>query len=419
MTEINQYLGVDISLVSTTEQRASFDEFETEMRNTITLQADGRIAGFRIQDRYEVSTGAGVTVYILASYEKAALEQERQKREALIQEQEDAVSIPENQGRAALSARDGLGAVTGFSQAAEAAMDASIRNADVRFERNMRSLAETIQAFELQILQVPSQLVVSAPPTEDFVVALSFQGAPAPGLDLRATFSEAQSGGRSRVQNITQKTDADGTVRFRLPPPTLVGSQTLTVSLDLSAYLGPLEDVPRAQQALSNALFDNASAKMVRLPYSVISLAREVPMGIFVLDTDISGNPTGRTETSQGIVQELSSAGFRITPLNLQPAQVGASVNPSTVIQLLDQQGVVGADRLILGRVSIVSVEERDGFLVRVGGSVEVYDRNTGVLLFSQEGFKLSQGASSARAISSAFSSLGRDLGTAIARGLR
>jgi len=142
-------------------------------------------------------------------------------------------------------------------------------------------------------------------------------------------------------------------------------------------------------------------------------------MGIFVLDTDIAGNPTGRTETSQGIVQELSSAGFRITPLNLQPAQVGASVNPSTVIQLLDQQGVVGADRLILGRVSIVSVEERDGFLVRVGGSVEVYDRNTGVLLFSQEGFKLSQGASSARAISSAFSSLGRDLGAAIARGLR
>ena len=422
MAEINQYLGVDVSLVAATEQRATLEEFESEVRNTVTMRGDGRITGLRIQDRFETRGDRGVTVYILAAYDRAALEQERRTREALIQEQEDAVSVPENQGRAAFDRRDGLGALTGFSQASAAALDATIRNADIRFERNMRSLAETIQAFEVTLQTAPRQLVVSAQPQDPFVVQVTFRGAPAAGLDVRATFSEAVSGGRTRVQNLTFRTNDQGIATILLPPPTLVGNQTLTISLDVLSFLRPLENVPRNQQALSNALFDNASSKQVRVNYQVISLAREIPMGIFVIDTDIAGNPTGLNDTAQGIVQELSAAGFQITPLSITPAQVGGAttrVNPATVIQLLDNQGVAGSNRIILGRVSIVSVEERDGFLVRVAGSVEVYDRNTGMLLFSQDGFKLSQGASSTRAISSAFTSLGRDFGTAIARGLR
>lgn len=418
--EINQYLGVNVDLLSQSEGRGSIDEYEESLRTTINVTGSGQLAGLRIQDRYTREDDRGITVYVLAAYDKNALEAERAKREALIAEQEDAVSRPEAEGKAAVAQGDLAGALRGYANASLAALGSGIRNADIKFERNMMALAEVIRSIELKVSSLPSQLLVNRQPTEAFEIEVLFRGRPAAGVDILASFAEAQSGGRTRIRNVNLTSDQGGIAHLVLPPPTLIGNQTLSLQPDLSGYLRGLEEVPREYRALSDALFDNAASVLTRVPYQVISLAREVPMGLLVLDLDAAGNPSGERSTASGINETLTAGGFRISQLNLSASQLGFSgrINPQTVIQYLDQQNLQGVDRLVLGTASLSSVEERDGYIVRVNGTVEVYDRHSGQLLFSQSGIKTSQSSSSQRAISSAFTDLGRDFGAAIIRGL-
>lgn len=410
LSEINQYLGVDITQVATSEGRGSIDAYETEIKNTITLHATGLVTGLRIEDRYVLENANGITVFILAAYDRLELEKERQKRQALLEEKEDAVSVPEEKGDDALAQGRYYQAAVSFAEAAAAALGSDIRNADIKFERIITKLTQVIQELELRVLEVPEQLVVNQQNQAQFGFGAYVGEQPVSGVDLRVSFREARNSGRARIQSIQVKTNQDGRVGVQLPPPTLVGRQELSVQLDIAPLLRPLESVPREKQGMVDALLDAAAGKIIQVPYEVISLAREIPLGVYVIDTDVAGNAIeDQRATAQGIIQELSGAGFSVRLLGLDPREVSPEFQ--VVNATVESQGSAAVQRLVIGTASLVSVEQRDGFLVQVSGTVEVYDRRSGELLYSRSGIKNSQGASSARAISSAFTALGRDFG--------
>lgn len=419
ITEINQYLGVNIDLISQSEGRGTLEQYEENLRVSVTTTGSGNVTGLRIQDRYIVKGANGVTVYVLAAYDKRALEEERAKRAALITEQEDAVAVPEAQAQRALASGNALGAITGFSQAASAALGSDIRNAEVKFERNIKALTEVVQGLRLDLVENPGELAINQRPTRPFLFRVSLNGRPSAGIDLRVSFSEAVAGGRTRIQNITVKTGGDGVAEVILPAPTLVGDQVLNVAIDLDGYVRLFDDVSARYRPLANALFDASTSKLTRTQYRVVSLANRIPLALYVVDVDASGAPTGQANTAQGIAQSLTGASYTVTTLALDPVATGASgtgsLNTKTVISLADARMPEGS-RLVVGKASITSVTERDGFLVRVSGSIEVYDIDTGNLLFSQSGIKTAQSATSARAMAAAFQQLGQDFAAAIIR---
>ena len=79
-----------------------------------------------------------------------------------------------------------------------------------------------------------------------------------------------------------------------------------------------------------------------------------------------------------------------------------------------------GAGRVIYGTARIVDYSPESGsFIFTVEGSVKVVDVKTGRVLFEKSLKKRATGSSVESARSAAFKSLGRDLGKAIATGLK
>ena len=73
---------------------------------------------------------------------------------------------------------------------------------------------------------------------------------------------------------------------------------------------------------------------------------------------------------------------------------------------------------MIVGTAGIADFQESDGFLVKVAGSVTALDLDAGTVLYSASGVKNARSRTADRAISTAFSELGRQLAEELASNL-
>ena len=135
------------------------------------------------------------------------------------------------------------------------------------------------------------------------------------GVAVKVVYQEVRALGRKAVRSAQIKTSDRGLASFRHPIPEFVGEDTVTMELDMSEALEPLEETPDPLYELFEGLEER-----VRFSFESVSLTAQIPTGIAVFDLDASGNPIAQTETSAGLLEELNAAGFSV--LNL-PVAVG------------------------------------------------------------------------------------------------
>lgn len=138
---------------------------------------------------------------------------------------------------------------------------------------------------------------------------------------------------------------------------------------------------------------------------------KEIPSIVIFLETDIVGNPIGSRRVEEGIFQELSSAGYNLLDVDIQAEDVLPGNIQEIYALVQEQHEDYDVQRIFFGTARIIEVDESEGFNIRVRGSLGVYDVGENSITHVISNSVNSQASDSVRAIYSAFSRLGQDLG--------
>jgi hypothetical protein len=422
VASITRYLGVKITASTTVEARDTLESFTSELESTVTEQSEARIEEFRIEDSYVERRGDLVNVYLLGSYNRQALEEEKQRLQELFEERQEAISGPEAEGDALMAEGSYYAAAVQYLEAAAAAAGSQVDNARIKYERNMNKARQAVSAVTLSKMNDELQTNLGEPFPQPFRVRVNGSGkggsGPLSGVPLKVVYTELRSNGRKGVETAQVVTGADGTASFMRPSPDFVGKEQLSVELDLAGALEPLEDVPDALYPQFEALETQVRDKEVTFAYEVVSRAREIPTAVMIADLDRGDSVIGKADTLSGVLEALSSHDFDVSALEVDGELL--SGGDARIIRTVRNEYGNRFERLVFGTVRISSFEETgDRYMVKVSGNVKAADLSTGTILFSSGNmFKSAIGREPESAMSAAFKQFGKTLGDALANRL-
>ncbi len=418
VSSVTRFLGVKVTSETTVTARDTLKEFTSTLDSTIHESSSAILGDFKVVDTFTEEKNGVVNVYLLGEYKKSSLLKERDRIQAVFAEQREAISGPEAEGDALSKKGEYYNAAVKYIEAASAASVSDVDNAEIKFRRNMDKARKAVSMIQL----VPGDTVPSAyigqPFSQPFVCRVTADGKALSQVPVRISYRIVKSNGRKTVRSSVVSSGIDGTVSFVRPPASFVGSEKLTMSLDLSAAMEKLEDVKKSLYGEVEALDDMLGSKRVSFTYSVLSHAREIPTGILVADEDNSGALTGKTDTAAGILEALSSLKFTVKTLPVSGSLTAG--NDDALIKKINAQYGKSIKRLIFGTAGIAGFQEENGmYSVKVSGNIKVVELSTGKILYSSgTRFKTALGTNLNSAISAAFKQFGKETGKLMANTL-
>ena len=419
VSEITRFLGVKVTSETTVEARDAYGQFESNVSQTINEQSSAMIGDLRIADVYTEKTAAGVNVFLLAEYDKGALLEEKARLEAVFAEQEEAISGPEKEGMDLMNSGKYYSAAVKFMEAALASVSSSVDNADIKFERNINNAKDAISMIRFTGLNDNVTGLLGEALEDSFRLKVTGGDADAvlKGVPVRVFYKAAGRNNRKRAVTESLMTDSGGMIDFTRPAVQFTGRETLIMSLDLTAALEPLQDLPNKYLDQIDGLEQSAGQKSVTFNYEVVSMAREIPTAVFVTDLDKNRNDLGRSDTTAGILEILSGEGFTVSGLPRNSSMAGLS--NEDLIRTVKRSYGDTYKRVVYGSAEIVSFEESEGaYLIQVSGNVTVLDLSSGNVLYSSNKTSRARGGSETGIITQAFKSLGKNLAEDLADNL-
>lgn len=421
--EILRFIGVKVTAESTAKAKASLDSFSTEITREIQQEGSAKIAGFSVQDIWaDERNKPEIVLHLLARYETVALLKEKRYMEELFMEAVEAISGPEREGQRLSQQGNYYEAAIQFIKAAEAALSTELEQADIKFKRNIDQAMQAIEGINLiklndnltgqsgepfpdpVLLKIVTGASESDPGVPDAVVSFTYQSLHEPTSKLRYKSTQAKS-------------DQDGIVRFDHPIPQFVGSSRVVAALDLNAYLNVLEKAPKELRQHVRGLEELIADKRATVRLEVVSGAMKISMGILVLDFDAEGNLVGTTHTSTALRSVLT--GYNVLGLSVSLEEL-RDKDEMAIISLLKGKYQDKIERLLLGRVQIMSFREDSGkIIVKAEGSVQVIDLDSGDVLLTEQKEKSSLGSNRQAAANTAYKDLGDLIGKGVKNKLR
>jgi hypothetical protein len=418
LDEIMRYLGVRITSETTATARASVDDFQTDVVQQLTSRSSGRVAGLEIAEKWQVEQAGGLTLYLLARYNKTDLAKEKRRLEEIFQEKIEAVSGPELEAQELQSRGQLYMAAVRFLDAASAAFKSDLENAEIKFERNINQAGDAIRGIGIVKVNDNLSTFMGQQFDEPFrAKVVNGSAADDPGVEgasVRVVYKVMRSSGKPAVRTETVKSDADGFVSFQAPAPNFVGNEQLTMSLDLGDAMEPLLDVPDELYSQVEGFEQLVLSKKVAFSFESQSMASRISTGVAVFDLDASGNPIALTDTSVGLLEKLGQAGFQVNNLPVAVTNIAGRPN-AQVSQFLKNNFSGQVERAIFGTAKISDhAQDRDMVIIQVTGTVTVVELASGKTLLTVSKSKRAQGTNTSAALSTAFKKLGEDFGEAI-----
>lgn len=408
IAEIMRYIGVKVSSETTATARATLDEFQADLVQTVKQSGSGRMEGFRIADKYvSKKSDGGLTVYILGSFETRSLEAERARIAALFKEKTDAVARPEAEGQRLLSSGDPVGAARSFMAAALAAAGADIDNADVKFERNAAAAVAALSDVELLPQSWPRSSTLGSTYTEPFRALLRSSRGPVASAPVQVSYPTKLPNGRLSTKTATIMSAADGVVSFAPPDPNFVGPATLTMRLDLSSSLEPLLYLDRRFLPRVAAIEDAVAEKRTSFSYTVESAAKGIPLAVFIVDLDETGAVDPSAITAASVLSTLSKNGFSARTAKLGSGDVAGRDDASVLEAARSALGAT-VPRFVYGTSRVLSVSaEGDRKMAKVSAEIKVVDLASGAILYTASKQVSALGSNAALAVEAARRQLG------------
>ncbi|MCK5152811.1 MAG: hypothetical protein KAQ93_00505 [Spirochaetales bacterium] len=422
VSSITRFLGVKVSSDTTVTAKDTLEKFTSTLDQTIRETSSAQIGDFKIVESFTDKDGSTVNVYLLGSYNKKALLKEQARIKAVFAEQRAAISGPEAEGDSLVASSAFFGAAVKYVEAASAASSSDVDNAVIKFERNMNKARKAIASINLYALNDNLNAFIKQPFNEPFKLKITgtpgIDGKVLAGVPVRITYKIVRANGRKTIKSESIVTDPNGLVSFVRPPANFVGIERITMALDLSASLETLEDVPDNLYAQLESLEQMVNSKKIGFTYSVISRAKEIATAVMIIDQDNSGASTGKTETTSGILEVLTSEGFSIRSIDVDTDIL--SLGDESIINFIAKKYSGRFERLVFGTVGISDFQkDGDRFTVKVSGDIKVADLSSGEIIYtSGNRFKSAMGSNAASAMSAAFKQFGKVVGESMANNL-
>jgi hypothetical protein len=401
---IMQYMGVSISVTSDAEARASLDDYQAQITQTVKTEAKGRLAGFEVAEKYiqkDPKTGQ-YTVHVLARYETKELLKEKTRIESLFVEKIDAVVVPERKGDAAASEGRLLDAIRSYAEAMTAAGGSDIENARIKLERNAKKASGLAATLALTVPPAPSANIAVGGRLPSFLVRLvtnrggTEQGVS--GAPLVITYPRRLSSGRVGTATTQVFTDQSGSATFEVPAIDMIGNYKVTIQLDFASIGDLLASLPSWALPYSDALENDLSDIVTYLNYKVISAAKNIPTAIAVYNRNPAN--TGRLDLgvfANSLKEPLIKEGFVILDAKAPEVDGGSGIAQlRTVAPPQAQRFALAA--LDLGPIT----KDGDYFIASVSGSMSVFDLTNGNTVYSASKSAQGMGLSEAESIANA-----------------
>ncbi len=423
VSNISKFLGVKITAETTTEAKDSIKEFENKLTNTIREQSKAQISDLKITDTYTERSGNTVNVYVLGEYNKKSLLAEQARIKRIFEEQAEAISGPEKAGDDLFRSGSFFQAAVKYIEAAVAATASDVDNADIKFKRNMDKAKSAISSINFYALNSGIHGMSGQPLPEPFRLKVSGGSSPnaagLSGVPVLIGYKELKSNGKMGAASAEVQTDAEGMVSFSFPAvQRFVGTERVTMSLNMMSTIQPLENVPKKYQDQVDSLKQAVNAKRVVFEYVLASAAKTIPTAVLIIDTDNGNAPTGKTETAAGVLEALSAEKFNAALLPYDA--VLASMDEASAVDYLKNKYGKTYERLIFGTATISDFSEKDGkFTVKVSGNIQAYDLKSGQVLYSSGNtFKSALGNNLSAAMSAAYKQFGKLIGEGLVNAL-
>lgn len=407
---IMQYMGVSVSVSSSAEARASLDDYQAQITQTVKTESKGRLAGFEVVEKYiqkDPKTGQ-YTVHVLARYETKELQKEKARIEALFQEERDAVAIPEKKGDQAATEGRLMDAIRSYAEAMSAAGGSNIENAKIKLERNAKKASELAASLKLTIVSESSLSVAlgSKLPASKVALVSNSGGMEqrVAGAPLLVTYPKKLASGRVGTGTMQVFTDTNGVTAFEVPPIDIAGNYRVAIQLDFSSISDLLSSLPSWALPYSDAVENELSGIVAYLNYKVISTAKNVPMAVaaYLKDTASARNADPAVFLS-GLKETLLKEGF-----SLSDAKLPSGYQTPIDLSVLRAIAPADAQRFALASLDVKSIT-KDGsyFIATAEGSLGVFELASGRTLYSATKSAQGMGLSEAESVSNALKTLG------------
>ncbi len=216
----------------------------------------------------------------------------------------------------------------------------------------------------------------------------------------------ARDGGPSRGE-ARINSDSDGLLSFLQPEVPFAGIQEIMIAPSATPFLEYIED---PNNSVTDKFILEMEEPAATTEYEGLARIRSIPMGILILETDLTGNPLDSDAAARGLLDDLINDGFDVAVMGLDPREMITRSERALLRDIkADDQFSALFERVLHARVRLESFEqEGDSYTVRVTGSLAMSDVDRQVTLFRTELSKSSRAASSQQAMSAAFRQLGR-----------
>ncbi len=422
VSSITKFLGVKVSSETTVTAKDTLDKFTSNLDQTIKESSSAQIGDFKIIESFTEKNGEIVNVYLLGAYNKKALLEEQSRIKAVFAEQREAISGPEAEGDRLAASNAFYAAAVKYIEAASAASTTDIENADIKFERNMNkarkaigsinlyALNDNLNAFIKQTFDEPFNLKITGTPGID--------GKILEGVPVKISYKIVRANGRKSIKVESLVSNKDGRVSFFRPPANFVGTERVTMALDFTSPLETLENIPDRLYPQLEALEKLVKSRSIGFTYNVISRAKEIATAVMIVDQDNSGAPTGKTETTSGIMEVLTVNGFSIRSIDVDREIL--AMGDESLVKTIAGKYAGRFERIVFGSVGISDFQkEGDRFTVKVSGDIKVADLATGQIIYnSGNRFKTAIGNNASSAMSAAFKQFGKVVGESMANSL-
>lgn len=420
--KILTFVGAEISAQTDATVKATLDSYKADVSRTVQVKSEARLKSLELSDKW-VEPKSGTAVHVLYRVGKQDLLAEQKRLEDLVREILALVSRPESEASDLADEGRFYDAAMKYVQAAVAASGLDIPNKDAKFERNVNAAKDALGKITILAYKGDNMQAVAGQEMPDAFSAIIVTGAkasdrPVPDVSVKVSYRTMGSGGRLRTDTITAKSDEEGIVSFALPVPRFVGNEKVTVTLNAGPYLEPLEKAPKQYQSAVTGLEQLAAQKKATFSYTVISLARDVPMGIAVVEVDARGSTLASSETATGMLGELGTQKFRVRALKA-PVDRIVGVGDAEIAAYLKQTFGAEVRRASFGVCQVTGTEkEGDKVVVRVKAIVKVVDFDSGETRLTIEKSTSALGNTAEAAATAAFRKAGQMVAQDIAANL-
>ncbi|AGT45182.1 hypothetical protein TPE_2710 [Treponema pedis str. T A4] len=396
--EVLKIFGVSVKANTTSILSGDINNIDKIIEREIKQYSGANIKGLKIKERYIEKNISDSTVYLLAAYDKTELQKEKMRLLHLAEEKTNAVNIPVKNAEKFYSEKKYFAAAYNYVQAACAAFNFKLENAEIKFEADIKNAKQSLKKIELKPATKVSVQGKSGKFLPAFKINCFEEELP---LIVTYTIKYVSAGAKQKI--FTEKIEAgtDGIAEFILPLQESACTGTVKIETDIEELRKMLKDTNEhfAEKEI-NELKKIAVKSAVGFNYTIeqekeTQFIQNKKVDVFAEQYGKDGKRLIKSETEKAVVEILQKMNFDAKKINSKNSF---------------------AEFIICAVVSIDNIEIIDsGVFAKLTAEVEIHNLKTGEIIYAQDISKRGAGFSETEAVSSASFALAKQIASVFA----